>query len=431
MSLLTLPASAAAQNGPSGLFGTTRQARHVLSFQMSASEALDSDVAPEVRERSLGSTLPTSTRSSLVSADIGYTGSQRPLQTSLSASGIGRYNYGLDRLNAGGARALASLDFRVPRAGAMSVWQSAAYSPSYLYELLPDDSEPGEELPVEPSDPDYRVDRTESYSYRTHVGLLSGSDRLSLATTAEYGRLDFRRRAPGLADRITYDAGTRVAYRPTASRGFFVGYRYRAADFGSDGTSTSHALPLGFEYSPSISRSRRLTIRIDVAPTLMDVPVRAIEPIDDAAAVAPTRLRRFSIQGDIDVDYPFRLKWRFGVGYRRGLQYRSVLPEPAMTDEARMHLSGLIGRRLDVGVRARYALTTPAGAEGDNGRLVTARGEARVRFAVARSLALFGEYLYRLHDVEDQSSLTPDLPDTRRQHSVRVGVMVFVQALGG
>lgn len=422
--LIAWPASAA---GQTGLFGTMRQARDVLSLQMSVSEALDSDVAPEVRERTLGGDLPGRMRSSLVGADVGYTGSHRRLQMSLAASGLGRYNYAVDRLNAGAARALADLEFRVPRAGALSVSQSTAYSPSYLYELLPEESEAGAEPPVVPSDAEYRVDRTESFAHRTHLGLLTGSSRLNLATTADYGRLDFRHRAPGLADRITYEAGTRVAYRPTSSRGFFVGYRYRAAEFGPNSTTTSHALPLGFEYRPSISRSRRLAIRIDVAPTMIDMPVQASE---DSPGVASSRLRRFTIQGDVDVDYPFHLKWRLAVGYRRGLQYRSVLPEPVLTDEARIRVLGLMGRRVDIALQARYAVAGSAEADAGDGRLATARGEARVRFAVARSLALFTEYLYRFHELGDRTSLSPDLPDTYRQHSVRAGVMLFVQALG-
>ena len=48
------------------------------------------------------------------------------------------------------------------------------------------------------------------------------------------------------------------------------------------------------------------------------------------------------------MDYQFRLNWRATANYRRGVEYLAVLTEPMFSDGARVGLTGLISRRVDV-----------------------------------------------------------------------------------
>jgi hypothetical protein len=69
-----------------------------------------------------------------------------------------------------------------------------------------------------------------------------------------------------------------------------------------------------------------------------------------------------------------------------------------------------------------------AGSRGN--RLTTAQGEARLRFALTRSIALSGEYLYYRYDFGGRL-LAPDLPRSLERHGVRVGLSMFTELLGG
>jgi hypothetical protein len=90
-------------------------------------------------------------------------------------------------------------------------------------------------------------------------------------------------------------------------------------------------------------------------------------------------------------------------------------------------LAGVIGRRVQVSAAARYGTSLRVRAEG-RGRLRTATGNAMLRVAVSRSVALFTEYVYYSYD-RGARVLTPDLPDAYEQHSVRVGVTLFAQPI--
>ena len=106
--------------------------------------------------------------------------------------------------------------------------------------------------------------------------------------------------------------------------------------------------------------------------------------------------------------------------------YLAALSEPVVTDGGRLRVSGVMSRRVDVAIQARYGVGTSVASSG-SGRLRTASGDARVRFALTRSLAVFGEYVYYFYDSGGQRGLGPDLPAEHGQHSVRLGVMLFAQ----
>ena len=62
--------------------------------------------------------------------------------------------------------------------------------------------------------------------------------------------------------------------------------------------------------------------------------------------------------------------------------------------------------------------------------LETYTGQVMVRYALKRSIALYSEYLYYYYDLREQDALAPGLPAVFEQHGVRVGVSLFLEALG-
>jgi hypothetical protein len=421
-----LIAGPAAAQTRSGLFGATRSGgdtKDRLTLQMSLSESLDSEVPVEFRSFQPRN-LSVGRYSNVFSGSADYLHSQGPIDLHGSASSYARYNYALRQTVVGAQSGQLGATFRLPGRGSLSVSEGASYSPSYLYELFPADVTEDPESPT-PVNPDYRIDTAKSYSYRSRAALSYGRDvGTKVSATAEYRLADYRGRT-SRPDVNSYKAGATISHATSRSTSFSAGYFRRGGRYGSGSATTEHELRLGLRLSTALSRTRRVTIRVDVTPTLLDRPTPAAEIGDEQPTSA--RDRRYAIQSSAGIDYPFKLTWTASVGYRRGIDYLAVLTEPVVSDAGTVGLAGLIGRRVQVSAAARYGTSLRVRAVG-RGRLRTATGNAMLRVAVSRSAALFTEYVYYSYD-RGARVLAPDLPDTYEQHSVRVGVTLFAQPI--
>jgi hypothetical protein len=205
----------------------------------------------------------------------------------------------------------------------------------------------------------------------------------------------------------------------------FLAYRYRGGRFGdTNGRINGHEIPLGFQFTPALTPTRRVAIQLEVTPAMVESIV--FSGADAEGTASSERRRRVAVQGSVGIEYPFHVKWRLSTGYRRGVDLLAVLSEPVVTDGGRLRLSGVMSRRVDIAIQARYAVATSVASSG-RGRLRTANGNARMQFALTHSLAVFGEYLYYYYDFGGQHRLAPDLPAVHERHSVRLGVMLFSQ----
>jgi opacity protein-like surface antigen len=291
--------------------------------------------------------------------------------------------------------------------------------------LFPGDAAPGE---GPPANAEYQFGERGSYSYQTSMALTRGPQiGTRLAATAEYGYQDVRQPTITQPDVTTYGIGAGLHHAPSRRQSFSVGYRYRTGAFGSDDRTVGHEVTLGAVYSPALSVSRRLTFRLDVTPTVLDIPGSALPGIGGEEAVGQ---RLYPVQFDGSMDYPFHLKWRANVGYAHSVSYLAGLSEPTISDTARARLSGVLGRRAEVSFMARYA-TSGSTSSGDDTYLETYTGEARFSFALGRSFAVYTEYLYAYY--EDDAVGRPTLVSRGgyEQHGIRVGITVFTQPFGG
>lgn len=421
-----LSQGAAPRQPSGGLFGATRSdigGAGKLNFMFEVAEGIDSDLPPEIRTR-VPAGLETGGLSTLLAGSSDYARNGRRLQLAGSASTAFKYYQRLDRLDALSHSAGLGASVRLPKQGSLRVDQAAAYSPSYLYQLFPTPS-PALGASIPPN-PDYQIDQTESYSYATKIALAFGSARgTRLTTSGEYSRTDFERQSATRRDLETYATGANVSHSISRSGAFDVGYQYRTGEFGFDGLTKEHRATIGGEYSPALSGSRRLTIRLSLAPAWMEVPELALATV--TAGGVDRRL--YTLQADASVTYPFRPNWRATATYRRGMEYLAALSEPVFSDGARTELTGLIARRVDLSALAGYA-TAASALSRHTQNLDTYTGEVRIRYALKRSFALYSEYLYYYYDLRGQAALAPDLPSVFEQHGVRVGFMLFIETLG-
>jgi hypothetical protein len=382
---------------------------------------LDSAVPAELSTR-LSQGLQSGGPSTVLQASSDYRRDGRHVAISGNAATAFKYFRDLDRFDATGHSAGLGVTFKAPK-GTLHLEQMAAYSPSYLYQLFPID--PATPIdPVIPINPEYQIIDTESFAYKSNAVLTMGSPRATQFTASgTFNRTDFDQAAWRRLDLNYYDGAVKIGRRFTSSGSLTTGYKFRSGEFGFRGPAQEHGVTIGLEYSPALSRTRRATFRFDIGPSLLRLPASAVVAVLDEPADAD--LVRLS--SDVSVVYPFRLNWRTSAGYRRSVEYLSVLGEPALSDAARLGITGLISRRIDVDVSAGYAqaasaLRTTRGME-------TYTGQITVRYALKRWVALSSQYLYYFYDLHGQRVAT-QLPPRFEQHSVRLGVVVFLETLG-
>ncbi len=396
-----------------------------MNFTFEVAEGIDSNLSSEQDAAVVAGGLGADGFSTLFGASSAYARNGRRLQLSGSASTAFKYYQRLDRLAALSHGASLGMRLLLSKQGYFEINQAAAYSPSYLYQLFPQVDSPslGASIPL---NPDYRIDQSDSYSYQTRVALVFGSPRgTRLTTSGEYNRANYENETsvrPGLDTRA---AGARVSHAVSRSASFVLGYRHRTGEFAFDGPSQEHETTVGVEYSPALSTSRRLTVRLNATPAWLSVQASPLDP----STAKENRQYLYRLQGDANVSYPFRPNWRAALSYYRGVQYLVGLNEPLLSDSVRAELSGLISRRLDVAASAGYVTATSA-LPGANENLDTYTGTVKIRYALKRSFAIYSEYRYYYYDQRGQSSLAPGLPSLFEQHGVRIGLTLFTEALG-
>jgi hypothetical protein len=230
----------------------------------------------------------------------------------------------------------------------------------------------------------------------------------------------------------------KVDRRVSSNVGFSAGYNYRSGEFGYGELTQEHGVTIGLDYSIALSRTRRLDFHLEAGPSRLGlgsvlVPATS-EPIGDDSAVDPGGIEQPTVDEalvrlstEASVTYPFRRNWKTAARYRRSVEYLAVLGQPALSDAARLELSGLLTRRIDLQASLGYALA--ASALSANQGMEAYTGQVALRYALNRALALSAEYTHYYYDLRKQASLAPHLPRTFEQNSVRLGVVLFIEAL--
>lgn len=416
--------STAPRTPAGGLFGATRSdvgAADKLNFRFEVAQGLDSAVPAELSTK-LSQGLQSGGPSTVLHASSDYQRDSKHMTLMGNASTAFKYFRDLDRFDATGHSAGLGAIFKTHQ-GSLRLDQMAAYSPSYLYQLFPVDPA----APVDPAIPinaEYQITDTESFTYKTNAVLTMGSPRATQFTaTGSFNRTDFDQATWDRLDLNYYEGVAKIGHRFTPSRALSTGYKYRSGEFGFGGPTQEHGITIGLEYAPALSRTRRAVFRFEIGPSLLQLPESAVARVTDQPA--DTDLVRLS--SDVNIIYPFRLNWRASAGYRRSVEYLSVLGEPALADAARLGLSGLISRRIDVDASAAYAQAGSALRPIE--AMETYTGQITLRYALKRWLALSSQYLYYFYDLHEQA-VASQLPQRFEQHSVRLGVVLFLETLG-
>jgi hypothetical protein len=448
MAAPALPQSAVATPPPSGgLFGTTPSHGHGgdrLNVMVDLNEALDSDLPLDVTSHVAPADPQFGGLSSTLTASAEYVRYRRSVQLIAHASTFVRYSGQLNEIAAVSQDLGLEAAFRLPKQSSLHIVQTAAYTPSYLYQLFPTAALPGPAESI-PATPDYRINATPSYSSATKMALTLGSEREThVTTTAEYSRTDFLHQTAALPDLTTFAGGVTVARPVSRNSVLFAGYQYRTGTVEFSGQTKEHRVTIGVEYVRPLSATRRAVFRFDLAPATLEGPLYDLNAVGTttgssaaqgsapALATAPASSvveeRVYHLEGEAGVDYAFRRNWQVRGNYRRGVEYLAGLIEPVFADTLRLELTGLITRRVDVSASAGYS-TGASGIYHNTQNMNTSADRIRIRYALKRSFAFYSDYLYYYYDLRGQARIAPALPSVFKQQGIRIGFMLFVEPL--
>src|SRR5688572_1106 len=178
--------------------------------------AADSAVPPDVASR-LNRGLQSGGLSTILQASSDYRHTGRRVSLFGNASTAFKHYRDLDRLDPLGHNAGIGATVRLSKNGSLQFQQAAAYSPSYLYQLFPTDSAPELGASI-PTNPDYQIVDTPSWSYRTMTTLSLGSVRgTQFTATGSFNRTDFEQQHLTRLDLEFYEGGLQVSRRITSS----------------------------------------------------------------------------------------------------------------------------------------------------------------------------------------------------------------------
>jgi hypothetical protein len=417
-----------AQGASGGLFAggdATPSGRHKLDFSLSAVEANDSDAPPDLRGAT-GDPLPGG-YSTMFLGNMEYRWDGRRVQIAAGSASV------LRRYTTIGARSVShsaevALTARLGPRTTLSAGQTAAYSPAYLYGLFASDagSLAGDGVSAAP---DYTVDDSSSYFSATTVALTRGLSRRSRVSV----------KADVQVTNFLHETGTRHDLDSTGVGGEYlnsvgrnttvrVGYRYRAGRFGyaaatasqPNVSSTEQSVDVGVEYARPLSGTRQMVFGFNLGSTSLTAP-----GLTDRGAGAS---RLVALSGDGTVAWQFARSWQARGTLRRGPEYVAQLSEPVFVTGVSSQLSGLITSRIDVLAAAKYATGTSA-LDRDALRFDTYGIDLRARFALTRSLAVYGEYLSYYYDFQGAARLPTGIPAGLERNGLRAGFTLWVPAL--
>jgi hypothetical protein len=300
----------------------------------------------------------------------------------------------------------------------VSVNETLAYAPSYLYSLFPGATTPVPGL-VSTAGANYALSTLRSYTNDTTATL---SQRLTPRATAT---LDADYRSTAFRDTLTpsnvsaVDVAGRVAYRFSRTGTVRAGYVYREGEYSSGFRATERALDIGLELGRPLSRTRRLTLRIDGGPTLISAATHV--PL----VGAPAFRQQYDVAGNGAISYDLGTTWRLQGSYQRGVMFVEGFTGPLTNTGYGAEVGGFINRRVDVLASAGYSRGQATFAVIDQATFNTRTVNLRLRYALGRKWAAYTEYLYYYYTFNQAMLVSPLFGPGLDRNGVHVGLTLW------
>jgi hypothetical protein len=300
----------------------------------------------------------------------------------------------------------AALAAQLSRNWQLHAEQQVGYTSFFLFSPLPAVSALA---PNGTAGVDFAVARRPAYTTGTQ-----------LSTTRTVGRrsslsVEFSGRSTALVDNrdqfLDYGAGAKYEHPVSRNATLHLGYGYRQSSnrmTADDEQIGMHDVDAGVRYAGRPSFSRRTHLAFSTGSVVIHR--------------GPTVPDRTFIQlvGSATASYDAGRTWSIHAAYDRGAQFVHVIPGVFSSNAASAGATGDLGRRLELSLNASYSTGTLSFQVYDD-PLTTYQGEARLRTALSRSLAVDISYLH-YHYAFDGHGAGAELERDVRRNSVRAGV---------
>jgi hypothetical protein len=334
-----------------------------------------------------------------------------------TASSNLRYYGDLRKVVVTGQAVAIGINAALNRQTSVFVNQGVTYAPAYLHGLFATVGTPVPGTPIEPAS-DYDVDSQRSFVYATTARLTRVvTPRFSLSADAGYRRTDFSGNTPGYFDLRGYDVGGAMRYSMSRNLKLRLGYNYQFTQYAPGYHPEENNVEIGLEYSRALSGLRRTTFAFSLGPSTASGVVPSVESSENR--------RQVRVAGNFAVNHQLSRTWNLLGSVRRGLGYIENLPRPVLSNAASVTAQGFLNRRTDLTVSAAYT-TGEMALAGTPPPFSTYTGVARLRFAFARHLAVYGEYLYYYYEFNRDFPLPPGVASTLTRNGARAGVTLWV-----
>ncbi len=401
----------------SGLFGpdASRPSGHqAFDFFLSGLHGYDTDVVPNaVAPEAADSGAGVAGNFTALQGRLGYFYRTPRSTLDLSGSGAVRNYPTIGGLQPTGYFGGASYSLALSPRTTLAAHGSAAYTQTFDLGVLPGAPGAGDSAAYAP---DYTLYKRPEASYVGDLSVayrLTPRARLSLDGMAKHTAVttdDYSIDERGGGGTFSYGVGHDAA--------LVLGYHYRQADSRFNGTTTpfqSHDVLAGLEYRGTLSARTRTTWGFSTGTTIIRAPL-SIGSSDTRSS--------FNVAADAFLETGLGSNWTGRFSYSRGSQFLEGFAQPLFRDSVMANLTGLVHRRVTLRASAGYS----AGQVGllTEQRFNLFNGAGNVQFALTRTVAWYGEYLY-YHYVFDQGVVLPPgvLGGLGRQ-SVRTGVTIWL-----
>ena len=306
------------------------------------------------------------------------------------------------------------------RRGAFRAEQRLQYSPYYQFRVVPVPSGLTSGLAdVAAPDAAFAVSGHGAYQHNTELGwTYQTTNRSSLSLDYRHENIDF---AGAVPDWRIHDARVALSRNVARNAALVMGYRYHRRDLaGETAPVLRHDIDVGVNYNTALQFSPRTTFSFAIGSVV-------ISNSRDVRAVSSQR-NLIRLIGQTDLTHQLGRTWHLGVSADRGLQYVDGVSDVFFADRVVGSIGGYLGRRVDVQATTGYStggLRFSTTRRGYN----THASTARVRMAIAQSVAAQVEYVNYRFVFSDAVTLPTGIPARQNRQVFRVGLTTWFPLL--
>jgi hypothetical protein len=307
----------------------------------------------------------------------------------------------------------AGFDAQVTRQTGLLFNQSVTYAPSFLFGLFASLAPPTAGDVVPPA-PNYAVDNAPRYAYATTGSIThSLTSRAALWMGGSYRYTHVVGDSQGYQDLRSGDAGGRFTYSVDRNVRLRLGYTFKEANYPgaqfAEARYSQHDLEIGVDYSRPLSATRKVTFGLSMGPRLAT-----------GALVSSLSAPTYGMTADASMGYQMTRNWSAQGKYNRGLAYIDGLQAPVYTNALTGTVTGLLSRRTEL---LLSAASSAGGLQaGVQAPISTYTADARLRFALRRTLSTYIEYLYYDYNFQPGIQLPAGVPSGLTRNGIRLGL---------